>query len=157
MYMLHFWPIDWVSLSVQLFAHPGPLSMEFSRPEYWSRLPFPSLGDLPHPSIKPRQMLFTTELPGKPSSLLASQYICLCRSHIELSPPRVISCLGWPGAWPILVRNPMSRETPRSCHPTSDINSTWALASQQSSVLEDFYALKYSGSLGRKRRWRRRK
>ena len=27
--------------------------MEFSRQEYWSRLPFPSLRDLPDPGIKP--------------------------------------------------------------------------------------------------------
>jgi len=27
--------------------------MEFSRQEYWSELPFPSLGDLPNPVIKP--------------------------------------------------------------------------------------------------------
>ena len=27
--------------------------MEFSRQEYWSRLPFPSPGDLPNPGIKP--------------------------------------------------------------------------------------------------------
>ena len=27
-------------------------SMEFSRPEYWSRYPFPSLGDLPNPGIE---------------------------------------------------------------------------------------------------------
>ena len=30
-----------------------PLSMGFSRPEYWNGLPFPSLGDLPDPGIKP--------------------------------------------------------------------------------------------------------
>ena len=30
------------------------LSMEFSRQEYWSGLPFPSPGDLPIPGIKPR-------------------------------------------------------------------------------------------------------
>jgi len=30
------------------------LSMGFSRQEYWSRLPFPSLGDLPDPGIKLR-------------------------------------------------------------------------------------------------------
>ena len=30
----------------------APLFMEFSRQEYWSRLPFPSPGDLPHPGIK---------------------------------------------------------------------------------------------------------
>ena len=29
-----------------------PLSMEFSRQGYWSRLPFPSPGDLPNPGIK---------------------------------------------------------------------------------------------------------
>ena len=34
-------------------AHKAPLSMEFSRQEYWSRLPFPSPGDLPSPGIEP--------------------------------------------------------------------------------------------------------
>ena len=31
----------------------APLSMGFPRREYWSRLPFPSPGDLPHPGIEP--------------------------------------------------------------------------------------------------------
>ena len=35
-------------------AHQAPLSMEFSRQEYWSGLPFPSPGDLPDPGIKSR-------------------------------------------------------------------------------------------------------
>ena len=30
-----------------------PLSMEFSREEYWSGLPFPTAGDIPDPGIKP--------------------------------------------------------------------------------------------------------
>ena len=34
-------------------AHQAPPSMEFSRQEYWSGLPFPSPGDLPDPGIKP--------------------------------------------------------------------------------------------------------
>ena len=34
-------------------AHQAPLSMEFSRQEYWSGLPFPSPGDLPDPWIEP--------------------------------------------------------------------------------------------------------
>ena len=34
-------------------ACQASLSMEFSRQEYWSRLPFPSSGDLPNPGIKP--------------------------------------------------------------------------------------------------------
>ena len=43
---------------VQLFqtpwtvAYQAPLSMQFSRQEYWSGLPFPSPGDLPDPGIK---------------------------------------------------------------------------------------------------------
>ena len=35
-------------------AYQAPLSMGFSRQEYWSGLPFPSSGDLPDPGIKPR-------------------------------------------------------------------------------------------------------
>ena len=44
---------------IRLFATPwtvarqAPLSMEFSRQEYWNGLPFPSPGDLPDPGIKP--------------------------------------------------------------------------------------------------------
>ena len=34
-------------------AHQVSLSMEFSRQEYWSGLPFPSLGDLPDPGMEP--------------------------------------------------------------------------------------------------------
>ena len=30
-------------------AHQAPLSMEFSKQEYWSSLPFPTPGDLPDP------------------------------------------------------------------------------------------------------------
>ena len=33
-------------------AHQAPPSMEFSRQEYWSGLPFPSSGDLPNPGIE---------------------------------------------------------------------------------------------------------
>ena len=35
-------------------AHQAPLSMRFSRQEYWSGLPFPSPGDLPNPGIEPK-------------------------------------------------------------------------------------------------------
>ena len=52
-------------------AHPAPLSMGFSRQEYWSELPFPSPWDLPDPGIEPVSPalaggFFTTELPGMP-------------------------------------------------------------------------------------------
>ena len=44
---------------VQFFETPwtvacqSPLSMKFSRQEYWSGLPFPCPGDLPNPGIEP--------------------------------------------------------------------------------------------------------
>ena len=34
-------------------AHHAPLSMEFSRQEYWNGLPFPPPGDFPNPEIEP--------------------------------------------------------------------------------------------------------
>ena len=37
-------------------AHQGPLSMEFSRQEYWSGLPCSPLGDLPNPGIEPESL-----------------------------------------------------------------------------------------------------
>jgi len=57
-------------------AHQAPLSMEFSRQEYWSGLPFPPSGDLANPGIKSASFaspslpgrFFTTVPPGKPQS-----------------------------------------------------------------------------------------
>ena len=48
-------------------ARQAPLSMEFPRQEYWSGLPFPSLGDLPKSGIKPGSPTLQSELPGKPN------------------------------------------------------------------------------------------
>ena len=39
---------------LRTIACQNPLSVEFSRQEYWSGLPFPSPGDLSNPGIKPR-------------------------------------------------------------------------------------------------------
>ena len=36
-----------------IVAYQSPQSMEFSRQEYWSGLPFPSPGDLADPGIEP--------------------------------------------------------------------------------------------------------
>ena len=57
-------------------AYQAPPSMEFSRQEYWSGLPFPSPGDLPNPRIEPRSPelqadALQSEPPGK--SLLKAQ------------------------------------------------------------------------------------
>ena len=64
-------------------AHQAPLSMEFSRQEYWSGLPFLTVGDLPDSGIEPVfpaspalvSRLFTTEPPG--ASNIEALYPCL--------------------------------------------------------------------------------
>ena len=38
-------------------AHQAPLSMGFSRQEYWSGLPCPPAGDLPDPGIEPASLM----------------------------------------------------------------------------------------------------
>ena len=45
--------ISWLSGIPWPVAHLAPLSMKFSRQEYWSGQPFPSLGALPDPGIEP--------------------------------------------------------------------------------------------------------
>ena len=54
-------------------ALQAPVSLGFSRQEYWDRLPFPISRDLPDPGIKPASLAspalagyFFTALPGKP-------------------------------------------------------------------------------------------
>ena len=53
-------------------GHQAPPSIGFSRQEYWSRLPFPSPGNLADPGIKPRSPALQadalpSEPPGKPN------------------------------------------------------------------------------------------
>ena len=54
-------------------AHQSPLSMGFSRQEYWSGLSCPPPGDLPNPGIEPRSATLQvdsllTEPPGEPKN-----------------------------------------------------------------------------------------
>ena len=57
-------------------TYQAPQSMEFSRQEYWSGLPFPSPGDLPNPGMEARSpALQAGALPSEPtgkSSLVSS-------------------------------------------------------------------------------------
>ena len=66
-------------------THQALVSMEFSRQEYWSGLPFPSPGDLPYPGIKTGSpalqvdSLPPSESPGKPEYIYVRvcAYICV--------------------------------------------------------------------------------
>ena len=63
-------------------GHQAPLSVEFSRQEYWSGLPFSPPGDLLNPGIKPTSSTspelqadsLHTERPGKPSAYMLLNY-----------------------------------------------------------------------------------
>ena len=59
-------------MTLWTIAYQALPSMEFSRQEYWSGFPFPSVGDLSDPGIKPRAPTLQadalpSEPPGKPS------------------------------------------------------------------------------------------
>ena len=59
--------------AVTICSDFGTESMQFSRLEYWSGLPFPSPEDLPNPGIKPRSRALQadylpSEPPGKPKN-----------------------------------------------------------------------------------------
>ena len=55
-------------------VHQAPVSMGFSRQEYWNGLPLSTLGDLPNPGMEPMSLssptvagrFFNTVPPGKP-------------------------------------------------------------------------------------------
>ena len=97
-------PIDYI-------ARQAPLSMEFSRQEYWSGLPFPSPGDLPDTGIEPRSPPDTGIEPRSPTlqadslsfepagKLLLFFFIALrteangSRAGESLKPHRAIHCL----------------------------------------------------------------
>ena len=73
--MLRCFSCIWLSAISWTVAHQTPLSVGFSRQEYWSGLSFPFPRDPPDPGIEPvspmaptlaRGFFFTTEPPGKP-------------------------------------------------------------------------------------------
>ena len=71
-------------------AHQAPLSLEFSRQEYWSGLPLTSPGNLPDPGIEPDSStladgFFITKPPGKTKQSLEEGR--LKKTDSDLEPP----------------------------------------------------------------------
>ena len=69
----------WLFVTPWTVACQTPLSMRFSRQEYWGGLPFPTLGDLPDPGMEPRSPALQadsllTEPPGSPTELHTSTH-----------------------------------------------------------------------------------
>ena len=65
----------WLFVTLGTVARQAPLSIGFSRQEYWSGLLCPASGDLPNPGVEPTSPVLasgflTTEPPGKPIAWL---------------------------------------------------------------------------------------
>ena len=89
-------PPCWSLSHIRLFAtpwtvtHQAPLSMGFSRQEYWSGLPFHSIGNLLDSGIKPRSPALQadsllSELPEKPHGLLVLTYYLIDQTLLSFS------------------------------------------------------------------------
>ena len=86
-------------IRVLLFATPWnvPLSLDFSRQEYWSGLPFPSSGVLSDPGIEPVSSALQadsllSEQQGKfPKGSIQSNVLCTVMSHF-LRPIQTVAC-----------------------------------------------------------------
>ena len=63
-----------ICIFLMTIVYQTSLSVEFSRQEYWSELPFPSAGDLPDPGIKPRspalEILYPLSYKGSPINVI---------------------------------------------------------------------------------------
>ena len=86
-------------------AHQAPLSVGFSRQEYWSGLPFPSPGDLANPWIEPRSPArhadsLQTELWGMPIDDTSDITSSSCGSEPPELRARPWSCHRLDKAWP---------------------------------------------------------
>ena len=68
------------SVTPQTVAHQAPLSMGFSRQEYWSGLPIPSPGNLPDPRIEPGSP--TLQADSLPSELSFIEFLLCAKLSI---------------------------------------------------------------------------
>ena len=73
----------WLFATLWTAARYSTLSIEFSRQEYWSRLPFPLPGGLPDPGIKSASLAFpedslTLNHQGSPMTILKSEVAQSC-------------------------------------------------------------------------------
>ena len=103
----------WLFATPWTVAHQTLPSMGFSRQEYWSGLPFPSLGDLPDPGIEPgfpalQADALLSEPPGKPGMLPETFRKCLSVPRASYSKqgcawgcPLLSSAHHFRGNWPL--------------------------------------------------------
>ena len=115
---------------VLLFSTPwtvalqAPLSMGFRRQEYWSGLPFLSLGDLPNPGIEPRSPALQADaLPSEPpgkavvdislSIMIISSCMFVAANGIGMKVLVTQSCPTLETPWTVACPVPLSMEFSR--------------------------------------------
>ena len=79
-----------------IVAHHAPLSMGFSRQEYWSGLPFPSPGNLPDTGIKPRSPAL--QIHSLPTELWGNDILAL---HIKFTKDICTYKVSGGSSWPL--------------------------------------------------------
>ena len=130
----------WLFTTPGTVAHQAPLSMGFSRQEYWSRLPRSSTGDLPDPGMEPASLMapalqagsLPLVPPGKPrlSTLWEVTIFHILQSFYSSEPVCSSSHMSASHSYKLLFfwSSPMLSGLPRSVLP-------WTLPSDQDSHL----------------------
>ena len=99
-WMLSHFSRVWLFATLWTIARQAPLSMGFSRQEYWNGLPCPTPGESSHPTIEPESLtspalaggFFTSAPPGKPLwPQTEGQFLALIPKLLVLGP--------WAGIW----------------------------------------------------------
>ena len=104
-------------------AHQAPLLMGLSRQEYWSGLPFPSLGELPDPGIKPASSVLQVDsLPLSQQGILL-KYTLSSNCHQSYSPEPQLWCTGISVKTPHTVELEQMMPNDQQIHPDMDHNN----------------------------------
>ena len=89
----------WLFMTLWIVGHQAPLSMGFSRQEYWSRLPCPPPGDLPDPGIGVASLI-SPALASSLSLVPPGKFLMPVNTQIVLLP--------WPETLPTELGHPVS-------------------------------------------------
>ena len=151
----------WFFVTPWTIAHQAPLSMGFSRQEYWNGLPSPPPGDLPNPGIKPTSPVslalagefFTTEPPGKTFYKSLNFDVPQSWVHRPLSAPFQLSRVrfNWSGDGEMKVNM-------KSLSHVQVFVITWTVAHEAPPSMEFFWARVLEGvafSFSRRSSWPR--
>ena len=110
----------WFFVTLQNMAHQAPLSMGFSRQEYWSELPCSPPGDFPNPGIQPTSVIspalaggfFTTSTTWIDLLNHCKLWVSICQSSNESFTGRTEAEAETPILWPPDGKNQLFGKDP---------------------------------------------